>query len=120
MSEINVTIKSSNADKTEISIDPSLTVLEFKQKIFEKLPIEPPLQRLIYKGRVLKDDCTLMFYQIEEGQTVHLVKGGGGATPQSTTPVAAPAPAAAPFGQFGMPQAPGQFGAPQGGGFPGN
>ena len=78
MNEIKIIIKSSNTDKNEIFSDPTLTVSEFKEKIFETLPIEPALQRLIYKGRVSKDGCSLVFYQIEDGQTIHLVKGGGG------------------------------------------
>lgn len=93
MSEILVIIKSSNADKTEVQVDPSVTVLEFKSLITEKISIEPALQRLIYKGRVLKDDCTLSFYDVQDGHTIHLVKGGGGsaaATPSTATATATP------------------------------
>lgn len=39
--------------------------------------------RLIFKGRILKDDQTLPDFKIEDGLTVHLVKGkaaGGAAT----------------------------------------
>ena len=33
--------------------------------------------RLIFKGKILKDEETLEFYKITDGLTVHLVKGGG-------------------------------------------
>ena len=62
MSEIKVTIKCSNAEKTEISTEKSATVAEFKQTVSEKLGIPPEQQRLIYKGRVLKDELSLESY----------------------------------------------------------
>ena len=123
MSEITVIIKSSNADRTEVMAEPTMTVLEFKEKVAEKVSIEPAAQRLIYKGRVLKDECTLKFYDVQDGQTIHLVKGGSnGAT---TTGSAAPTPVAAPssgnpMGAFGGAnpfQGFGNSGAP--GGMPG-
>lgn len=106
MSEITVIIKSSNADRTEVLAEPTMTVLEFKEKVAEKVSIEPILQRLIYKGRVLKDECTLKFYDVQDGQTIHLVKGGGSGAPStgsaSATPVAAPSSASAnPMGGMG-------------------
>ena len=38
--------------------------------------------RLIYKGKILKDEMTLVDYKITDGMTVHLVKGkaAGGAS----------------------------------------
>ena len=43
--------------------------------------------RLIYKGKILKDEQTLDSYKITDGMTVHLVKGksAGGAKPADTT-----------------------------------
>ena len=94
MSEITVIIKSSNADRTEVMAEPTMTVSEFKEKVAEKVSIEPSAQRLIYKGRVLKDECTLKFYDVQDGQTIHLVKGGSNGT--TTTGSIASAPVAAP------------------------
>jgi ubiquilin len=36
--------------------------------------------RLIFKGKILKDEVTLEEYKIEDGVTVHLVKGKSAAT----------------------------------------
>ena len=43
--------------------------------------------RLIYKGKILKDEQTLDSYKITDGMTVHLVKGksAGGAKPAEST-----------------------------------
>jgi ubiquilin len=99
MSEVSIIIKTSNADKTTVSADPNITIWEFKKKISESLSVPPCQMRLIYKGRVLKDESTLEQYQItEDGQTIHMVKSGGcpsgsSATTTTQTPAAAPAPA---------------------------
>lgn len=58
--------------------------MELKQACVEgcKLPAES--QRLIFKGRILNDEKTLDEYKIEDGLTIHLVKGKSaqGAQPQ--------------------------------------
>lgn len=105
MSDLNLIIKSSNADKTYVKADPSITVEEFKKIVSTMVNICPSLMRLIYKGRVLKDECTLSFYGInEDGQMIHLVKGGGAcsSTVPAASPVAAPAPNSAFPNPMGM------------------
>ncbi len=59
---INLVIRLSNADKVVVETDKNGTVLELKQVIEAKLNVAAAQQRLIYKGRVLKDDSTLEFY----------------------------------------------------------
>lgn len=75
MPEITVNVKSSNDQKYSITIDTSKTVLEFKKAIAEKCDTAAERQRLIYAGKVLKDNDTLETYKIAEGNTVHMVKG---------------------------------------------
>jgi hypothetical protein len=43
--------------------------------------------RLIFKGKILKDELTLDEYKITDGLTVHVVKGksAGGAQPAATS-----------------------------------
>jgi len=64
--------------------------MELKQACVDgcKLPAES--QRLIFKGRILKDESTLDEYKIEDGLTVHLVKGKSaqGAQPQPSASTA--------------------------------
>ncbi|CAG8466988.1 17636_t:CDS:2 [Racocetra persica] len=75
MPEITINVKCSNDQKYSVTIDTSKTVLEFKQAIAEKCDTTADRQRLIYSGRVLKDNDTLETYKIAEGHTVHMVKG---------------------------------------------
>ena len=60
--EINITVKCSNTDKANFSVDRCLTVGEFKDVVFQQMGVSVSSQRLIYKGRVLKDDLTLEHY----------------------------------------------------------
>ena len=90
MSAISVNIKCSNNDKATITVELTSTVLDMKQLISDSLNVPASQQRLIYKGRVMKDELTVEFYQIQDGHTVHMVKG---AAPVASTPAAA-APAA--------------------------
>ncbi len=115
MSELTLTIKCSNADKATVTIDSTATVLDLKHKITEQLSVPAAQQRLIYKGRVLKDESTLDHYEIQNEHTVHMVKG---AAPAGSTPAAAaPAPTSS-ANSFASPPsnayaAPSPFGAPQ-------
>lgn len=76
----------------EVSIATDATVEELKTKISEQSEDDLPVssQRLIYSGRVLKDNETIEFYKIKDGHTVHLVKsvnksGAAAATPAAST-----------------------------------
>ena len=62
MSLINVTVKCSNTDKASFSVDATLTVGEFKDVVAREMGVEVCSQRLIFKGRVLKDELTLEHY----------------------------------------------------------
>lgn len=106
MSELTLTIKCSNADKATVVIESTATVLDLKGKIAEQLSVPAAQQRLIYKGRVLKDESTLENYDIQNEHTVHMVKGAApGGSPAAPAPTAAaPAPAyTAPRPAYGAP-----------------
>ncbi|CAG8680042.1 13936_t:CDS:2 [Dentiscutata erythropus] len=136
MPEITINVKCSNDQKYSVTIDTSKTVLEFKQAIAEKCDTTADRQRLIYSGRVLKDNDTLETYKIAEGHTVHMVKSsapsgssqaqasqqtqsattGNTQTPQQPTGFS---PNANPFAQFGamggFNQGTNPYGSPYGG-----
>lgn len=75
--QLTFTVKSSADAKYSISMTANSTVADLKTKLstadFADLPAER--QRLIYSGRVLKDNETLASYKIKDGHTIHLVKG---------------------------------------------
>lgn len=91
------TVKSSNDAKYPVTLPPSTTIAELKTKLSELSEIPTERQRLIYSGRVMKDDETLSFYKVQSGHTIHLVKGAAsnqraGAT---SNPTASPGTSAA-------------------------
>jgi hypothetical protein len=73
------------------SIEPTLTVLEFKAKCATECGLAADQQRLFLKGKLLKDADTLEASNIKEGTTLFLVKGasssgsGAGATAAAAT-----------------------------------
>ncbi|KAH7566184.1 hypothetical protein JRO89_XS08G0112000 [Xanthoceras sorbifolium] len=86
---VKVNVRCSNGSKFSVEIDLESTVESFKGLLSEKCDIPADQQRLIYKGRILKDDQTLRNYGIylyldcsswdegclEADHTVHLVRG---------------------------------------------
>lgn len=74
MSDIQITIKSSGDAKHEISIAADASVSQLKEKVAAVADVPAERQRLIYSGKVLKDDQTLESYKVQSGHTIHLVK----------------------------------------------
>ncbi|KAG7837279.1 hypothetical protein KL943_001318 [Ogataea angusta] len=73
--------------KVTINLSPSSTIAEVKEQLAGETEIPADRQRLIYSGKVLKDAETVAAYKIQNGHTIHLVKGAaksGSAGPEST------------------------------------
>lgn len=88
--EITINFKTTKGAKESVSISKSATVKELKEKIQEKATdLEAERQRVIYKGRVLKDDQTVEGCGLSEGQMVIVVTKKGGAKAK-TAPTAQP------------------------------
>ncbi|KAJ1853872.1 hypothetical protein GGH12_004657 [Coemansia sp. RSA 1822] len=112
---VSVTIKSSGDTKLQLDVELSQTVLELKSKIAGELDDTPvDRQRLIYAGRILKDEDKLEVYKIADGNTIHMVKSGvkkaaagagAGAAIQDSPATTGPQPQAQPQAQqpAGMP-----------------
>ncbi|KAJ4824711.1 hypothetical protein Tsubulata_017559 [Turnera subulata] len=62
---VTVNIRCSNGSKFSVQITLSSTVGSFKAVLAEECDIPPDQQRLIYKGRILKDDQTLQSYGLQ-------------------------------------------------------
>ncbi|KAG2389011.1 hypothetical protein C9374_014411 [Naegleria lovaniensis] len=93
--KMKVTIRCSNGDTFSIdNVDIDNTVEEFKQVVANHSNIPASDQRLIYRGKVLKDQATLKSYNVEEGLTIHLVRGkpSGATTSTSSTTSATTTP----------------------------
>jgi ubiquilin len=98
MSEIQINVKGPSELKLQITINTDKTVLELKQAIAEKADVPADRQRLIYSGRVLKDEEVLSTYKIQTTHTIHMVKGVSRSAPSN----AASVPQALPTMQAGQ------------------
>jgi len=75
MEEILIKIKRTNTNNTlEIKITKGSTVSELKEVIQEKSGIEASRQTLVYKGRILSDDKTLIEYSVDNEHSLILVE----------------------------------------------
>merc|ERR1712159_727741 len=117
---LNINVQSSTGDKYPLQIAGTATIAELKKQLAEKAQVDANRIRLIYKGRVLKDNTTLDDGAVEDGNTLHMVVVAHSAPSPAPAPAAsAPAPAAAtnPWGALANSMAPGQ--EAQQGGLPG-
>jgi len=117
---MKITFKDLKQQKFTLDAEPSETISALKEKIKEEKGWEPSLQKLIYSGKILKDDETVGSYNIEEkGYVVCMVnkpkaeKPAPAAAPPSTpaqpstsTPAVPPAPAASTGSGATAPQTP--------------
>lgn len=60
--EVNVNIRCSNGSKFSVRTRLESTVQEFKAVLAQSCDVPAEQQRLIYKGRILKDEQTLVSY----------------------------------------------------------
>ncbi|KAK9164698.1 hypothetical protein Syun_005600 [Stephania yunnanensis] len=72
---VAVNIRSSNGSKFSVRARLDSTVGLFKALLEQNCNIPAQQQRLIYKGRILKDDQTLESYGLQTDHTVHLIRG---------------------------------------------
>nr|DAD41809.1 TPA_asm: hypothetical protein HUJ06_016132 [Nelumbo nucifera] len=72
---VNVNIRCSNGSKFSVQVNLESTVGAFKTVLAQNCDIPAEQQRLIYKGRILKDDQTLESYGLQAEHTVHMVRG---------------------------------------------
>lgn len=87
--EIQINIKGPSELKLSITISLDKTVKDLKAAVAAASDVEAERQRLIYSGKVLKDEDVLSTYKIQAGHTVHMVKGvqrSGGDAASSSTP----------------------------------
>ncbi|PPS16409.1 hypothetical protein GOBAR_AA04230 [Gossypium barbadense] len=82
---VTVNIRCSNGTKFTVRTNLESTVRSFKALLAQNCDIPADQQRLIYKGRILKDDQTLQSY-LQADHTVHMVRGSA---PSSSTPPSA-------------------------------
>ncbi|XP_039055051.1 ubiquitin domain-containing protein DSK2b-like [Hibiscus syriacus] len=89
---VMVNIRCSNGTKFTVRTSLESSVGSFKALLAQNCDIPADHQRLIYKGRILKDDQTLQSYGLQADHTVHMVRGfapsSSAPPPAATTNVA--------------------------------
>ncbi|KJZ71626.1 hypothetical protein HIM_09020 [Hirsutella minnesotensis 3608] len=92
---ITFKVKTSSDSNHTLTMAESATVLDLKTKLsgedLENIPVER--QRLIYSGRVMKNDDTLATYKIKPNNTIHMVKSAASNASQQPSAAAATAQA---------------------------
>ncbi|KAJ8450795.1 hypothetical protein Cgig2_032420 [Carnegiea gigantea] len=73
--EVAVNIRCSNGSKFTVRTSLDSTVCAFKLLVAQNCDVPAQHQRLIYKGRILKDDQTLHSYGLQADHTIHMVRG---------------------------------------------
>lgn len=72
--KVTVHVRCTNGTKFSVDADLTSTIAAFKPLLVQGSGVAADQQRLIYKGRVLKDDSTLESYGVQHDHTVHLVR----------------------------------------------
>ena len=62
-----------NGVKFTLDIDKHITVLVLKEKIQEIKKIDTNMQRLIFQGSPMINDCQLDKYNLKENSIIHLI-----------------------------------------------
>ncbi|EHY57222.1 hypothetical protein HRR83_002714 [Exophiala dermatitidis] len=101
-------VKSSGGQKYTLTLPLSTTAIDLKNKLAseEYANVPASAQRLIYSGKVLKDNDTLAQHNVKEGNTMHLVKSAASnqrQNPAAQSSTSTSSPAAAPQAA-GVPQ----------------
>ncbi|KAK3901044.1 XPC-binding domain-containing protein [Staphylotrichum tortipilum] len=104
---MKVTFKDLKQQKFVLDVEPTDLVSAVKQRISEERGWDPKLQKLIYSGKILKDDDTVESYKIEEkGFVVCVVNKEPKPAPAAEASSAAAAPATPAPAQTSTPAPP--------------
>ncbi|KAJ8058138.1 hypothetical protein OCU04_012995 [Sclerotinia nivalis] len=97
-SQITFKVKTSSDGNHTITMAETASVLDLKTKLagddYEKIPVDR--QRLIYSGRVMKNEEPLSTYKIKAGNTIHMVKSAQSNMAQNAANATAGAAAGVP------------------------
>ncbi|KAL2503880.1 Ubiquitin-like superfamily protein [Abeliophyllum distichum] len=84
-SAVELNIKTLDSRIFSFEADKNMAVSAFKEKIATQIGVPTGQQRLIFRGKVLKDDHPLSEYNVENGDTLHLVERQPQPSPGSGT-----------------------------------
>ncbi|CAG0916562.1 unnamed protein product [Notodromas monacha] len=70
---MNIFVKVLNGPECSVALVNSSTVSELKEKVCDKLGVPSALQKIVYKGRTLSNEKTVVEHGVEDGAKVHLL-----------------------------------------------
>ena len=76
VTDMKIFIKQFNGKQLTMEVIASDTVHNVKAKIEDREGIPSELQRLIYAGKQLEDDCQLSHYVIQQEATLNMIQRG--------------------------------------------
>jgi hypothetical protein len=96
---VELKVKTLDSRVISLQVEGNQTILDVKNSIFKETQVPIEQQRLIFRGKVLKDNLALSEYAglLDGGSTIHMVQrqgasasdsstGGSGSTQQSQNP----------------------------------
>ncbi|CAN6918082.1 unnamed protein product [Brassica oleracea] len=83
---VPVNVRCTNGSKFIVRTSLESTVESFKALVAQNCEVPANQQRLIYKGRILKDDHTLLSYGLQADHALHMVRGSAPPGSQTTAP----------------------------------
>ncbi|KAL0726053.1 hypothetical protein Bca4012_022146 [Brassica carinata] len=87
---IPVNVRCSNGSKFSVRTSLESTVESFKALVAQNCDVPANQQRLIHKGRILKNDHTLLSYGLQADHSLHMVRVSPPSTPPPRTQTTAP------------------------------
>ncbi|KEP67319.1 UNVERIFIED_CONTAM: ubiquitin family protein [Hammondia hammondi] len=94
MPPAKVTFKVSGGSQFVLELEPEWTVKQVKEKCATQTEIPVQAQRLIYKGRILKDADLISTHDVQDGHIIHLVKSAAAVAAASNNAPAGGSPSA--------------------------
>ncbi|KAG9398168.1 hypothetical protein AC1031_014966 [Aphanomyces cochlioides] len=70
---IGIRIKMQNDQTFSLRVAPDVSISELKATVQSSSLVPPARQRLIYRGKLLRDNDILSTYNVQDGHTVHMV-----------------------------------------------
>ncbi|KAJ3413005.1 hypothetical protein HDV05_008656 [Chytridiales sp. JEL 0842] len=92
-SQVEITVKQLKGTDAgwKVKVGRLATIEDVKEMVAVASGIPASQQRLVYKGKALIDNKTILDFDIKEGATINLLKKAGAATPE-TAPSPTPSP----------------------------